>query len=259
MSQKIIKGTNKLAEAIKTRRTELGLTIEEAAIKAGVGIKSWCRYEAGESIRKDKAKGVCKALNWRVMPGEKDDCDDDFDIKEYQSRKSWSEYISQCFGKTAAISFVIGSDILLDHIEEDIRELSSLPKGTHVGQLPISMTSDLLPEQFLTRYDYEFLYCLRAVIKNLINKAHGGNYFKAKSVMEELALYMIKEESEFLMETLSAEMEEEDNEYAENWKDWIFDLFEDSDILLCLYSGECIQSDNIYHFNYWTEEQFFVN
>ena len=48
MSQKVIQGTPKLADAIKGRRQELGLTIEEAASRAGVGIKTWCRYEAGE-------------------------------------------------------------------------------------------------------------------------------------------------------------------------------------------------------------------
>ena len=62
ISQKSIKGTHKLGEAIWSRRQELGLTIEEAAFKAGVAVKSWCRYELGESILKDKAKGICKAL-----------------------------------------------------------------------------------------------------------------------------------------------------------------------------------------------------
>ena len=46
------------------------LTIEEAASRAGVGTKTWCRYEAGESIRSDKCKGVCKALNWLSLPGQ---------------------------------------------------------------------------------------------------------------------------------------------------------------------------------------------
>ena len=61
MAQKSVKGNEKLAKAIKTRRNELELTIEEAATRAGVGTKTWCRYEAGESIRRDKYKGVCKA------------------------------------------------------------------------------------------------------------------------------------------------------------------------------------------------------
>lgn len=43
MVQKSIGGSMKLVGKIKARRNELGLTIEEAARKAGVGIKTWCR------------------------------------------------------------------------------------------------------------------------------------------------------------------------------------------------------------------------
>ena len=66
MAQKSISGTLKLAEKIRARRNELHLTIEEAAKRAGLGTKTWCRYEAGESIREDKYRGVCKALNCNV-------------------------------------------------------------------------------------------------------------------------------------------------------------------------------------------------
>lgn len=47
MGQKSVKGSTELARAIKLRRNELGLTIEEAAARAGVGTKTWSRYEAG--------------------------------------------------------------------------------------------------------------------------------------------------------------------------------------------------------------------
>ena len=70
MTQKTIQGNADLAKQIRLRRSELGLTIEEAASRAGVGTKTWCRYEAGESIRSDKCKGVCKALNWLSLPGQ---------------------------------------------------------------------------------------------------------------------------------------------------------------------------------------------
>ena len=59
---KSIKGTHKSGEAIRSRRQELGLAIEETAFKASVGVKSRCRYEPSESILEDKAKGICKAL-----------------------------------------------------------------------------------------------------------------------------------------------------------------------------------------------------
>lgn len=70
MTQKTIQGNADLAKQIRLRGSELGLTIEEAASRAGVGTKTWCRYEAGgrESIRSDKCKGVCKALNWLTFP-----------------------------------------------------------------------------------------------------------------------------------------------------------------------------------------------
>lgn len=68
MTQKTIQGNADLAKQIRLRRSELGLTIEEAASRAGVGTKTWCRYEAGESIRSDKCKGVCKALELAQPP-----------------------------------------------------------------------------------------------------------------------------------------------------------------------------------------------
>jgi transcriptional regulator with XRE-family HTH domain len=69
MGQVSVKGGLELGKAIKLRRNELNLTIEEAATKANIGTKTWSRYESGESIRKDKYKFVCKALNWQSLPG----------------------------------------------------------------------------------------------------------------------------------------------------------------------------------------------
>lgn len=43
MTQKTIQGNADLAKQIRLRRSELGLTIEEAASRAGVGTKTWCR------------------------------------------------------------------------------------------------------------------------------------------------------------------------------------------------------------------------
>ena len=48
MSTKILKGSIELGNKIRGRRNELSLTIEEAAKKAGVGTKTWSRYELGE-------------------------------------------------------------------------------------------------------------------------------------------------------------------------------------------------------------------
>lgn len=256
MGQRVIKGTPQLSEAMKNRRQELGLTIAEAASRAGVGIKTWCRYEAGESIRKDKAKGICKALNWHTILDETEKEGVGFNIREYKEHKAWSQYISDCYGEAAAISFVIGSDILLDDLEEDLYELSSMPKGTHIGQLSVSRMEDILPEQFLMRYDYEFLYCLKSKVVRLRQSAHHNVRLTACSVMEELAIYLFVEEAEFLMESMSQDMDKYGIKILDTWREWIYDLFGDMDIVTCLYSGDYLTCDHIYHFDHWTEEVF---
>lgn len=256
MSQKVIQGTPKLAEAIKGRRQELGLTLEEAASRAGVGTKTWCRYEAGESIRQDKAKGVCKTLNWHVMPGETDDVIDGFDLEKYKNHDAWSQYLCDQFGEAAAISFAIGSDIVLDYIKEDLNELSKMPRDTHVGELPVSMMKDILPAQFLMRYDYEFIYQLKTTVETLRKIARYGDCFLAHDVMQEIAIYLFMEESRFLMECMIPEMEADRVSGLDGWNAWAFDLFEDMDVVTCLYSGDYLSPDHIYHFDHWSEAQF---
>ena len=255
MSQKTIKGTVKLGEAIKIRRQELGLTIEEAASRAGVGTKSWCRYESGESIRSDKAKGICKALNWHAFPDNDDTSE--FDIKYYRNHDAWSPYLCEQYGEAAAISFIIGSDILLDHIKDDLNNLATMPKGTHIGQLSISMLKDTLPEQFLMRYDYEFLYQLKTTVIHLRQIAANGKAFFAHSVLEELAIYLFMEESSFLMDCMSVEMEAAGID-LDTRGDWAFDLFDDTDILIFLFSDFYLTESATYHFDNWSNRQFFI-
>jgi len=76
MAPRTKSGSTELASAIRERRVALNLSIEEAAAKAGVGAKSWSRYESGGAIRHDKARGVCRALGWSKLPGPKADSED---------------------------------------------------------------------------------------------------------------------------------------------------------------------------------------
>ena len=226
-------------------------------MKAGVGTKSWCRYEAGESIRGDKAKGICKALNWHTFPGEDDSDNLEFNIDEYKNHTAWSTYLCEQFSEVAAISFVIGSDVLLDHIEEDLNGLSSMPTGSHIGQLPISMIKDVLPNQFLMRYNYDFLYQLKATVIHLRQIAASGKTFLAHSVLEELAIYLFMEESSFLIDCMSVEMEAAGIN-LDTQGDWAFDLFDDTDILVFLFSDIYLTEGSAYHFDNWSKCQFFV-
>ena len=251
MGVRSIQGSTELGQQIKKRRNELGLTIEGAASKAGVGTKTWCRYEAGESIRQDKSKGICKALNWAFFPSQEAEKvkEDKFDIREYKEHEAWSTYLETMFGELAAISFAIGSDILLDHLNEDIDALAVMPRGTHLGQLPVSFIVADLPEQFLTYYDYDFVFAFRCTVKKLRERAQKGHEMMAHSVMEELAYYLIVEEAEFLMGSLELEKKYEDYEY---WKDWIFDIFDKADIEYKLYSElSLLDEKDEYHFKNW--------
>ncbi len=257
MGQKSVKGSSALAKSIKLRRNELNLTIEEAASRAGVGTKTWSRYESGESIRKDKCKGICKALNWHSLPGEADsNTGDKFDLNDYRKHEAWSPYLVDTFGTLAATSFVIGSDILLDNLREDIEALSSMPKGSHIGEIGTSWLELSLPSQFLMRYDYDFLYILRHTVIQFRLEASVGGQLIAHSVIEELALYLIVEESRFLMETIEANDEFGDEDY-DNWDEWIFDIFDDMDLITFLYSNMYLTNDHTYHFDHWLEKQFY--
>ena len=154
MSQRTVKGSAGLGNKIRQRRNELGLTIEEAAAKAGVGVKTWCRYEAGESIRQDKYLRVCSILNWNNSYQKSDDEEDVLDIDKIRKEGVWSSFLEENLGEQAALSFAIGSDILLDHLKMDLEELSLKPRGTHVGELNISWIAADLPSQFLMITSY---------------------------------------------------------------------------------------------------------
>ena len=246
MAQKSIQSNPKLAEMIKKRRNELHLTIEEAAQRAEVGTKTWCRYEAGEAIRHDKYKGVCKALNWLQFPSE-EEADEEFDLEYYKQDKLWSKYLEENFGEIAALSFVVGSDLLLDHIKEDLSELARLPKGTHIGQLNNFFLESVLPKQFLMRYDYEFLYAMYAELCRLRFIAENGVAIEASNILDEIILYAIAKEAEFLLE------DEGFIEDGEDCQDWIYDIIGDADVITCLYSDWYLKEDNMYHFSHWLE------
>lgn len=252
MRQRSVPGNPELGIAIKERRNELKLTIEEAADKAGVGIKTWCRYEAGESIRQDKAKGVCRALNWKSLPSLADAEGTGFDLREYRSNACWSKYLEEQFGETAAASFVIGSEILDDYLTYELEKLSHMQKGSHIGEISVSFLADALPPQFLTRYDYEFLYALRCALRLWMGIAKYQTPFVARRVIDELALYLVVEESRIVIE-------EEDYTPEAGWDEWIFDVFGDMDIVTLLYSDVCLTTDNIYHFDHWMKEQFYMD
>ena len=259
MSNKTIKGTKELGYSIRSRRQELNLTIEEAASRAGVGTKSWCRYESGESIRNDKVKGICKALNWLTFPDQDLNEETMFNLDEYINHDAWSQYLCDQYGEAVAVAFSIGSDIVLDHIKEDLSSIAALPRYSHLGQLPFSMIGDFLPEQFLTRYDYEFLYQLKTTVIDLRKNAAQEKAIIAHTVLEELAIYLFMLEAEALMDCMYNAMDEAGVEGLDLVDQWAYELFDDMDIVTCLFSNRYLPEENIYHFDNWSKYQFYTD
>ena len=62
--------TEELIHFIKTKRTELGLTQEELAERAGVGLRFIRDLEQGkESLRLDKVNQVLALFGMKMVPG----------------------------------------------------------------------------------------------------------------------------------------------------------------------------------------------
>ena len=188
-------------------------------------------------------------MNWNTLPDTEKESIERFSIEEYKKHGAWSEFLEKAFSETAALSFAVGSDILLDHIQEDMNRLSSMPAGSHIGQIDISWLKEDLPEQFLMKYDYEFLFQMKCKLHQLRRVAKHSQHLSVHSVLEEILIYLCNEEAKVLLELF-------DVIDVDEMEDWLFDFFDDMDVVTCLYSGLCLDENHIYHFSHWADERF---
>lgn len=256
MSKNSIKNNENLAKNIKLRRQELNMTIEEAAAKASVGTKTWSRYESGNPIRQDKIKGLLKSLKWKSLPSEGNNNEYELLNKyDYKKHTSWSENLCENYGEMAAISFCIGSDLIYDYIKDDLESLSNLPKDYHIGQLEYSFLKYSLPQRYLTKYNYEFIYELKLLLKTLIEKVKYDDSYLAHKPIEEILFFLIAEEAELLMEEYINDSSI-DNYYDKNW---IYDIFGDMDVYTFLYSEVISPHNSSYDFKNWFNDTFWID
>ena len=65
---------NKIAEFIKQKRKEAGLTQEDFAIRSGLGLRFVRELEQGkETVRMDKVNQALSLFGMEAVPGKKDD------------------------------------------------------------------------------------------------------------------------------------------------------------------------------------------
>lgn len=86
------------------------------------------------------------------------------------------------------MGFAVRSDTLLDEFNDDIEGLGKMPRGSHIGELEHSILADLLPEQFLIQYDYDFMYKMRARLCHIREQLHISNDFQVHMIADELLL-----------------------------------------------------------------------
>lgn len=248
-----------LAEAIMERRQALGLSIQEAAARAGMTSKTWSSYEGGSSMRADKVRGLCKALGWRVLPETDTETYDGEDEDDHillvgEEHPAFSSELENQFGHPCTVAFAIGSDIIMGHAQDDLRKLRSQPRGTHVGQLEDSWLDESLPPQFVPRYDYEFVYALTCAIASLRERFAIG-VLVAYSVLEEIALHLIFAETELLADLYPGSFAEGDD-----WIDWLGSILGDLDVRYVLFQpGRVLTTAMSYHFDHWLEDQFWTD
>ncbi|GAA3397530.1 hypothetical protein [Cryptosporangium minutisporangium] len=196
--------SEELGAAIRGRRLELGLTIEQAALAAGVGSESWRRYELGKAIRVDKIRGVCRALRWQSLPALADDVSSagtgtDTNWERVLEWDVYSPQMAAVHGDPQARIFALGYQLLIEEqLKQDIAALSSRPRGSHLGELGGSAWLDrYLPKRWLTRYDYEFCYQVLAVataVRNRLAAPKEESVRIARCPLDAIMLYLIVED-----------------------------------------------------------------
>jgi transcriptional regulator with XRE-family HTH domain len=255
------RSSSELGALIRSRRAELGLTIEEAARSAKVGSETWRRYEGGSSIRRDKLRGVLQTMRWSKLPSvggsaDADEPSDAFDEQwfvDYPIEKLGDSYLgslAESIGDECARTFAFGIDGLLDHSREDLEELAKRPRGTHLGELGMSWLVEELPVRWVPRYDYDFVFRLRATAETIKIRLKwagaDGNQQLARSVADKLVVHLIFQDGMTAADSCGSDA-------ADDWEDWVLDLTEgDDEFLYALFSNTIVWGEESrYHFDNW--------
>ena len=93
----------------------------------------------------------------------------------------------------------------------------------------------------------------------LRENAAQGKPIIAHTVLDELAIYLFMLEAKALMECMYNDMYEADIEGLDLIDRWAFELFDDMDIVTCLFSNRYLLEENIYHFDNWAKYQFYTD
>lgn len=199
-------------------------------------------------------------------------------IDAMKESDTWSPTLAEQAGEIAAASFCFGSDLLFDLIKDSMRDAIDCPNGTALSDIKYvsfaNVLADMLPKQFARCYDLSFLVQMKGVLENLrASIPRAKNRVCAHTVMEEVILYLIMKISEDIggvYDLYSSddnhEISNENNEDSMQDEDfdhildtWVFDVFNDADIITYLYSDINLPEEHAYHFSHWREPRFYIS
>lgn len=215
-------------ELIRKRREELGLSVTDMSKKCGVAEKTWYRYESGEPIRADKVDRVLAALRWKMFPtSERSMFDSVMSIDE--SSWAYSPWIAECEGEFWAKAVAWAFIVVLDSIRMAVSDLSTMPAGSHVGQV-LFENVDFMPERYLTRYDHEFMCRMCDAVKTMALQMKKGE--PEWLAINQIICRMLQFELDFICDMIIEEGDEvPDGTCA--CVEGLFDLlFEDADVMM---------------------------
>jgi hypothetical protein len=81
----------------------------------------------------------------------------------------------------------------------------------------------------------------------------------AHSILEELIIYLCNEEAQAFIEVGAGADGIIDNEYLDNIENWVFDMFDDMDIITFLYSNKYLSKDYPFYFEHWDDLQSYMD
>ncbi|MDU0349085.1 helix-turn-helix transcriptional regulator [Actinomyces sp. MRS3W] len=247
-----------IAEAMRARREELGLSVREVAARAGVSEQTWRNYEAGRTqVRGDKQIGVWEALAWEpptawdgladlaaMLQGGGPMSEDLGDLEDYLGSMEeeaaqaaadlpipdwddiptvlsevYSPRLARMLGEDAARCFALGTFLFDMSVAEDLEGLAELPRGTHLGQLDETHIGTTLPQLWLTRYDYEFVFQLRGTARDLslrlVGAVPAANEPLVRNVADALVLHDIFNLGGVIADSRGADIDEA------RWEGWV--------------------------------------
>ncbi|SDM87882.1 helix-turn-helix domain-containing protein [Actinomyces ruminicola] len=252
-----------IAQAMRARRQELGLSVPAMAARAGVSEQTWRNYEYGRTqVRGDKQMGVWEALEWEppthwrdlaglraILQGGGPDAfgagfgGPDFDIpdelfEDIDSEEAaaslpipdwddiptvlsevYSPRLARTLGEDAARCYALGVLLFDMSITENLESLAELRGGTHLGELDETHIGSILPQLWLTRYDYEFVFQLRESLREMTRRLVSGvttdNDPMACTIAEILVLHDVFSTGGVIADARGADIDED------RWEGWV--------------------------------------